>query len=134
MYTLGPLSHINVYFELDGQKYEVEHFHTSFTQPTDYKNQPQFEVTGGQIDLTLTHIADDNLYQWAKTSTLRKNGSILFQTDVGITVLRIIFSNAYCVGLTRETDAMKGSSTLLTVSPENLILNGIEHNNFWPDK
>lgn len=135
MFNLSqPLAHINVWFEFDGKKYEVEHFETGFSQPVDAKGQPQYETLNEKLSLTLLHIADDNLYQWAKTSTLRKGGSILFQTDVGITVLRINFANAYCIGLTRETDAMKGSTTTLTISPEQLIVNGIEHHNFWPEK
>lgn len=133
MISMGPLSHINVYFELDGRKYEVEHFHTGFTQPTDYRGQPQHEVVDGVIEVRLTHIADENLYQWAKTSTMRKNGTILFQTDLGITVLRIIFTNAYCIGLTREIDSMNGSTTTLVISPEQQLLNGIEHHKLWPD-
>lgn len=134
MISMGPLAHINVYFELDGKKYEVENFHAGFSQPVDYKGQPQRELTNDILSITLSHIADENLYQWAKTPTSMKGGTVLFQTDLGITILRIIFTNAYCIGLAREIDATKGSSTTLSISPEQLILNGIEHNNFWPEK
>ena len=129
-----PFAHINSNFILDGKKYEVEHFNISFAQPTDYRGQPQHEIKGGQINLTLTHIADDNLYQWAKTSTQLKGGSILFQTDLAITVLRIIFENGYCVNLSRDIDSVRGSTTTLVISAEKISLNGLEYDNFWPEK
>ncbi|HCC53124.1 MAG TPA: hypothetical protein DEQ30_14680 [Porphyromonadaceae bacterium] len=134
MLNLLPLAHINAKFILDGKNYDVEHFRIGLAQPTDHKGQPQHEIKGGQINITLSHIADDNLYQWAKTSTLTKGGTVLFQTDLGITVLCVIFENAYCINLLRDIDAVKGSSTTLTISAEKISLNGLEHDNFWPDK
>lgn len=134
MLDLLPLAHINAKFILDGKNYDVEHFKIGLVQPTDYKGQPQHELQGGQINITLSHIADDNLYQWAKTSTLRKGGTVLFQTDLGMTILRVVFVNAYCINLSREIDSVKGSTTTLTISAENINLNGFEHDNFWPEK
>jgi len=129
-----PLAHLNVKFNLDGVSYDVDQFHAGFTQPIDYKGQPQSETEGGKFSVTLERIADNILYQWAKTSTLLKNGSVIFQTDVGMTVFRFEFENAYCISLIRDIDAMRGSRTTLTVSAEILKLNGQEHCNFWPDK
>lgn len=129
-----PLSHLNVKFNLDGVSYDVEQFHTGFTQPIDYKGQPQYETKGGKFSITLERIADNTLYQWAKTSTMLKNGSVLFQTDLGMTVFRFEFEKGYCINLIRDIDAMRGSRTTLTVSAEILKLNGQAHDNFWPDK
>ncbi|MDR0700194.1 MAG: hypothetical protein LBG28_13425, partial [Tannerella sp.] len=81
MSTLLPLAHIEAIFIFGGEKYNVEQFNVEFTQPRDYKGQPQHEIRGGQIMLNFTQIADDAIYLWAKTSTLRKDGKILFQTD-----------------------------------------------------
>jgi hypothetical protein len=72
------------------------------------------------------------LYLWAKKATERKNGVILFQTDLGMTVLEIKFSNAYCISLSRNVDETTGTKTILVVSPEEVIIDGVEHNNFWP--
>lgn len=129
-----PFAHINAYLILDGQKYEIEKFTTNFIQPSDFKGQPQHEVKGGKVTIVLSQTADDNLYLWAKQSTLRKGGEILFQTDLGITVLRINFTNAYCINLTREINALTGTKTSLVIAPEIITLNGIEHNNFWENK
>lgn len=126
-----PLAHIDAYFFLDGEKYEVEKFKIGFDQEIDHKGQPQHETKGGQIFVTLTKMPDNTLYMWAKKSTLRKDGEIIFQTDLGISVIRIHFSNAYCINLTKEIDARKGTSTTLIIAPEMISMNGIEHNNFW---
>lgn len=134
IFSSFPMAHINVYFFLDGKKYEVEHFNTSFSQEYDYKGQPQNEVHGGQLVITVTNSADDNLYLWAKKSTLLKSGEILFQTDLGITVLRLNFTNAYCVNLTREISAYSGTKTTLIIAPESINANGVTHDNKWTYK
>lgn len=131
MANILPSAHINAFFILDGKKYNIENFNIGFIQPTDYKGQPEHEMKGGQLTVTLSQAADDNLYLWAKKSTLVKSGEVLFQTDMGISVLKIIFNNGYCVNLTRELSAFNGTKTVLIISPESLVVNGIEHLNYW---
>lgn len=126
-----PLAHINTYFILDGKKYEIEKFNIKFSQSVDFKGQPQHETKGGQIMITLNQAADDNLYLWAKKSTLCKDGEVLFQTDLGMSVLRINFEKTYCINLKREIGAFAGSKTTLVLSPEKISLNDISHNNDW---
>lgn len=128
-----PLAHLEAKFIVDGKTYEIEQFRVGFVQPTDYKHEPQRELRGGQILIKIPQIADDNLYLWAKQSTLLKDGVVLFQTDLGITVLELNFSKAYCISLTREINAYNGTSTSLILSPEIVKLNGVEHDNFWPE-
>ncbi len=129
--STSPLAHLVASFILDGKEYEIEQFRIGFVQPTDYKGQPQHEITGGQILIKLSQIPDDSLYLWAKKSVQLKSGQILFQTDLGMNVLKIDFTNAYCISLTREINAYNGTSTSLIISPENVILNDVEHDNFW---
>jgi hypothetical protein len=126
-----PLAHIEVYFILDGKKYQVEDFHISATQDIDHKGQPQSEVNGGKLVIALPQMADNNLYMWAKKSTLLKNGQVLFQTDMGMTILEISFENAYCISLSRSVSNIMGASTRLLISPERISINGIEHENIW---
>ena len=130
MFSL-PLAHINAKFIVDGEEFIAERFDIDFGQPTDYKGQPQHEIKGGQFTITLDNSPKNSLYLWAKTPTSLKSGSILFQTDMGMTVLEMNFTNAYCINLTCEISAMKGSSTTLVVSPEEISLNGIPHTNYW---
>lgn len=130
--ALFPFAHLEVKFVLDGTSYTVSDFKIGFAQPTDYKGQPQHEIQGGQFVVTLSQAADSNLYLWAKNPTALKGGSVLFQTDLGITVLRIVFAQAYCVSLSRNVDDTTGTQTILVISPEEVSIDGVEHNNFWP--
>jgi hypothetical protein len=132
MSSILPLAHLNVKFVLDGKNYGVEGFTMDFRQPVDYKSQPQHEILGGQMMITLPQAADKSLYAWAKTSTMLKSGTVLFQTDLGMTVLEIKFENAYCIQLLRETTDSTGTKTNMIISPRQVSLNGIEHLNRWP--
>jgi hypothetical protein len=129
--SILPSVHLKAEFSLDGEKYEIEAFTIEFRQPVDYKKQPQHEIRGGQIMITLTQIADNNLYTWAKTSTLLKSGAVLFHTDIGMTVLKVEFENGYCIQMIRETGNGTGTKTNLIISSETIKLNGIEHLNHW---
>ncbi|MDR2915095.1 MAG: type VI secretion system needle protein Hcp [Tannerella sp.] len=127
-----PLSHIEAKFILDGKTYNVEKFKIKFSQPVDFKGQPQHETRGGKLTVVITQMADNNLLLWSKTPTLLKNGSLLFQTDLGITVLRVEFENAYCITLSRKINALTGTLTTLVISSEIVKMNDVEHDNFWP--
>lgn len=126
-----PLSHIVAELHVDGQTYDVEHFHIGFEQSVDYKGQPQHETTGGQLYITLTQCADDMLYEWSKKSTLRKSGSVAFVTEMAGTVLDMQFEDAYCVKLSLEIDAYAGTKTTLCLSPKTVVMNGVTHENHW---
>lgn len=126
-----PLAHIDMFFVLDGEKYQVEDFHMGTTQDIDHKGQPESEVNGGKLKMTLSHLADDSLWQWAKKSTLLKNGQVLFQTDLGMTIIEISFENAYCINLNQSINSTAGTVANLLISPERISINGIEHENMW---
>ena len=125
------MAHIVAKFIFSGKTYQVSKFKINFTQAIDHKGQPQHETRGGQIMLTLAEAADDPLYLWAKTANLTKDGEVIFQTDLGISVLRINFTNAYCTNLERSTSVLTGTETSLLISSELISMNGVEHNNFW---
>ncbi|MDR2145901.1 MAG: type VI secretion system needle protein Hcp [Tannerella sp.] len=130
--SIFNFAHVVAHFYLDGKEYEVEHFNTAFAQPVDYKGQPQHETNGGQITLTLTHLPDENLNNWAKRSTLLKSGEIVFTTEMGSPPLRVTFGNAYCIRLTQEYDEFTGTKTVLVIAPETVTMNGVSHTNYWP--
>lgn len=127
-----PFSHITSKFVFDGKQYDIEDFKISFNQPVDYKGQPENEKRGGQLIVTIKQAANSSLYLWAKKSTMLKSGQVLFQTDLGISVLKISFSNAYCINLSRNINASTGTTTTLVITPENITMNGVTHENFWP--
>lgn len=126
-----PLAHIIVKFELDGKTYDVDGFNVSFEQPSDYKGQPQHEIEGGKLFLRLTQVSDTNLYLWAKTSTMLKSGKVFFRTDMGMTVLEISFTDAYCMSLKQTISEQNGTTTSLMISPMEIVMNGIKHSNEW---
>jgi hypothetical protein len=47
-------THLEAKFVFDGKEYEVEHFGIGFAQEVDRKGQPQAEMKGGQIYVSLT--------------------------------------------------------------------------------
>lgn len=59
-------SNVNVIFSVDGDEYAVEQFKIGFHQPVDnLKNQPEGEVRGGRIMITLSQTVKSNIYGWA---------------------------------------------------------------------
>lgn len=127
-------AHVESCLILDGKKYEIVEFNIAFTQPTDYKGQPQHEMNGGQLYITLPHIADDPLYEWAISSTQLKNGEVFFFSEIVGTVIHIAFFNAYGIYLGYHGGSRGGYLCMkLIIAPERLTVNGIEHNNFWPE-
>lgn len=126
-----PDTHIESFFELDGQEYEIEHFFIDVSQEIDHKGQPQHEVNGGMISIVLTQSIGDNIYDWAKRANKTKDGKILFKSKTAGTILEITFTNAYCIKLTRTIDAQTGTKTNLTISPEVINMNGFILNNKW---
>ena len=102
-------SNVNVIFCVDGDEYEVEQFKIGFHQPVDgNKNQPEGEVRGGRIMITLSQTVKNNIYGWAIKPT-----------------------NAYCISLKRSIGIGIGLNTSLILSPQIINLNGIEFDNNW---
>jgi hypothetical protein len=126
-------SNVNVIFCVDGDEYEVEQFKIGFHQPVDgNKNQPEGEVRGGRIMITLSQTVKNNIYGWAIKPWVKKNGAVLFKTGTSGVIFEVVFSNAYCIKFHRSIDAIgSGLSTTLIISSEKLMLNGIEFDNFW---
>jgi len=126
-----PLVHLNVKFVIDGNDYDVETFKINFEQAKDFKGQPTQEVSGGQFMVTISQLPDDNLLLWAKKSTTLKSGSVIFYTDLGTSVYRLIFTDAYCVTLANYIDSNAGARTSLMIAPNEISLDEVEHKNRW---
>lgn len=126
-------SDVNVIFSIDGDEYAVEQFKIGFHQPVDgNKNQPEGEVRGGRIMITLSQTVKSNIYGWAIKPWVKKNGAVLFKTGTSGVIFEVAFTNAYCVNLRRVIEALgQGLSTTLILSPESVSVNGIEFDNRW---
>lgn len=126
-------SDVNVIFSIDGDEYAVEQFKIGFHQPVDgNKNQPEGEVRGGRIMITLSQTVKNNIYGWAIKPWVKKNGAVLFKTGTSGVIFEVVFTNAYCVNLRRVIETLgQGLSTTLILSPESVSVNGIEFDNRW---
>ena len=126
-------SNVNVIFSVDGDEYAVEQFKIGFHQPVDgIKNQPEGEVRGGRIMITLWQTVKNNIYGWAVKPWMKKNGAVLFKTGTSGVIFEVAFTNAYCVNLKRVIESLgQGLSTTLILSPESVSVNGIEFDNRW---
>lgn len=126
-------SNVNVTFCVDGDEYEVAQFKIGFHQPVDgNKNQPEGEVRGGRIMITLSQTVKNNIYGWAIKPWVKKNGAVLFKTGTSGVIFEVAFTNAYCVNLRRVIEALgQGLSTTLILSPESVSVNGVEFDNRW---
>lgn len=125
-------SNVNVIFSVDGDEYAVEQFKIGFHQPVDgIKNQPEGEVRGGRIMITLSQTVKNNIYGWAVKPWMKKNGAVLFKTGTSEVIFEVAFTNAYCISLKRSINIGIGLSTNLILSPESVNLNGIDFDNNW---
>mgnify|MGYP001436694268 CR=1 FL=1 len=123
-------SDLTAWFILDGKEYEMSQFNISFNQLVDHKGQPQDETRGGRMLIGLTQTLPDSLYRWAMTST-PKNGEIVFRSKTTNAPLRLEFMNAYCVNLQRQISNISGLNSTLSISPDEILINGISFDNHW---
>ena len=93
--------------------------------------KPQNEVRGGQMNISMSQALPNSIYNWAMKS-IAKEGSIVFKIESGSAPLKINFTNAYCVNFNRNVNAMGGGlKTSMTISPEEITINGISFDNHW---
>ncbi|RCW19697.1 type VI secretion system tube protein TssD [Marinilabilia salmonicolor] len=132
MYNLPQVdSKVTVWFTLDGEEYEVSQFDISFFQGVDGKGEPQDHVWGGQMTMTLNQTLPESLYNWAMRSST-KDGKVDFRIESGSSPMKIEFFNAYCLNFNRSINSIGGGvSTTLTISPEEVMINGRSFDNHW---
>lgn len=123
-------SDLTVWFIFEGKEYEVSQFNISFGQGVDFKGQPQDEVRGGRILITLTETLPDNIYKWAMTSCMR-DGAIQFRSQSSNAPLKVEFTDGYCVNFDRVVSNGLGLKTTLVISSEYTTINGITLDNHW---
>lgn len=123
-------SDLTVWLTVDGKDYELNNFNIGFGQAIDFKGQPQDEVRGGRIILTVTQALPESMYQWAMTSSM-KNGEIVFRSKTASAPLKVEFKNAFCVRFNRVIDQHSGLVTNIVISPEEITVNGTDFENHW---
>ncbi|GEM_PF-194234 len=123
-------SNLEVWFIFEGREYELSQFSINVGQGVDFKGQPQNEVRGGRILITLTEAVPDTIYTWAMTSCMR-NGEIEFRSKTSNAPLKIEFINGYCVNLQRTVESFTGLNTDMIISSGEISINGISLENHW---
>jgi hypothetical protein len=123
-------SDLEAWFIFEDKEYELSQFNISFGQGVDFKGQPQDEVRGGRILLTLSEAVPESIYRWAMTSCLR-DGSVVFRSKTSNAPLKIEFRNGACINFDRVISPGIGLSTALVISPEEVTINGIDMGNHW---
>lgn len=123
-------SDLTAWFILDGKEYELSQFNINFYQSVDHKGQPQDETRGGRMSVSLTQALPDSIYRWAMSS-IPKSGAVVFRSKTANSPLKIEFMNAYCVNFQRLVCNSAGINTVLDISPEEILINGISFDNHW---
>lgn len=123
-------SDLTAWLILDGQEYEMSQFNISFNQLVDHKGQPQDETRGGCMLIVLTQALPESIYHWAMTST-PKNGEVVFRSKTANAPLRIKFMDAFCVSFQRQISNISGLNSTLSISPDEILINGISFDNHW---
>ena len=123
-------SDLTAWFILDGKEYEMNQFNITFGQAVDHKGQPQDETRGGQMQVVLSEALPESVYRWAMSS-VSKNSRIEFRSKTANCPLRIEFINAYCVNFQRQISNHSGLYSLLNITPDEILINGISFDNHW---
>ena len=115
---------------LNGTEYEIETFHTRFEKSFDYKGEPQREVKGGLLTLTINHVADEQINNWMFNRSVKHSGSIVFASFSRIAnpVIVIEFVNGRCAKYSKSIGHSTVSYTII-ITAEEININGIDHEN-----
>lgn len=115
---------------LNGTEYEIESFNIQFQKSFDYKGEPQREVKGGYMTVTINHVADQQINQWMFNRSIKHSGAIVFASFSRIAnpVIVINFENGRCARYTKSIGHSTVSYTIL-ISAEKIKINGIGHAN-----
>ena len=116
---------------INEKKYEVENFETEFQQDIDFKGQPQHEVKGGLLSLTLKGISDEIINNWMFRTGTVYDGTIMFESSSRSSTPPIIitFEKGRCISFEKMIGVNIGTQLSLLISTEKLSVNGIEHSN-----
>lgn len=124
-------TYLNGVLKIDGHTYEIQQFKIGFFQPFDYKGEPQKETNGGQIMISVSQSLPESFYIWATQPQQFKDGIITFESKTRGTVFSVQFFKGACISFNRMINESIGLYTNFVISPDSLLINDIEHDNFW---
>jgi hypothetical protein len=115
----------------------VRRFSWSLRQQTDLVGRPDARVQGGQLQIEVDSLPDEVVHHWALDDTKKLSGRILVEADDDASAARktIIFSDAYCIGLSKQFDGSASTQSMtmtLTLSADKIQSGGVTLDNQWP--
>lgn len=127
------------FLQVAGREYPITYFDFSFQQHVDHLGRPASLVYGGvyNIEIHPPGSNDNTLYEWMANPTKQYTGQVVIKqlnADINLKVVR--FVSAYCVDMTERFDGTTSTAPLtlhLRISPEKVIMDGIKHDNRWPN-
>lgn len=114
-----------------GQNYEIETFETEFQQPVDFKEQPQHEVKGGLLSITMKQTGNEDFNRWMFQRDIFHDGAILFvpESRISNVAIDVQFKEARCIYYEKIIGNSLGIRFKLIISAKIVTINGIEHHN-----
>lgn len=125
-----------VHFHFRGYTYILEEFDLDFQQDVNDKSQPDGNVYGGLLTLTISEEPKEVLFKWMMNTLEKQDGEIRFLTNNGkITegaAMQIAFKDAYCISF-QQVMSPQGAGMLTTflVSPRHLQIDKEVFENRW---
>lgn len=125
---------IVVEFLFREKKYILEEFDIDFRQDINEKNQPDSEVYGGLITITISEPPSENLTAWMMNLQEKRDGEFRFLVNSAKIVegaaLQISFKEAYCVSYQKVIHPIgAGLLTTLIISPKTIKIGNEEFEN-----
>lgn len=115
---------------LNGASYEIETFNIRFQKEYDHKGEPQQEVKGGILSMTINHIVDKQINEWMFNQSVKHSGIVTFASFSRIAnpVIVIEFKNGRCFRYSKNISQSSVSYAIL-ITAEEIKINGIDHMN-----
>jgi Hemolysin coregulated protein Hcp (TssD) len=126
------------FLHVSSQKYEILNSDLFIHQEIDVLGRPASPTFGGIFTIEINTPDDSILYEWMVSPTKIMSGKVVLkQIGTNITLKVIKFYNAYCVGMDVSFDGRSNAArftTTIRISPEQMDVAGIFHDNRWPDE
>lgn len=122
---------IDGFLHINEKQYEIQAFETEFVQPEDFKGQPQHEVKGGLIMITLKQKSDETLNKWMFQKDTSYEGEIVFApvSRSSNADLRIKFTEGKLVSFHKMIGVNIGILFSIVISSQEIHINAVDHTN-----
>ena len=129
--TLAPNdTSVDAKLLLNGAAYEIDTFNIRFQKAFDYKGEPQQEVKGGILTMTINHVVDKQINEWMFNRSVKHSGVVTFASfsRIATPVIIIEFTNGRCFRYSKNISHSSASYTIF-ITAEEIKINGIDHSN-----